>query len=132
MAQHTRQSSVTEIQQANEEIVAVQTAISLLKQTVKKDSSEVRESIADLQQRDRRRQQDRDIADDEFKFEINRKLQLQEARLADIDQAASIQTVKEAVNKLLIWQGEVGVLNDQQQRGQLAVIESIRKVSYFI
>ena len=128
MAQHSRQASLNEIQQSNEEIVALQTAISLLKQTTKKDSTEVRELITDLQQRERRRQQDRDIAEDEFKFEINRRLQVQDSRLSDIDQSASIQATREALNKLLVWQGEIGVLMDQQQRGQIAVIESIRKV----
>ena len=128
MAQHSRQASLNEIQQSNEEIVALQTAISLLKQTTKKDSTEVRELITDLQQRERRRQQDRDIAEDEFKFEVNRRLQVQDSRLSEIDQSASIQATREALNKLLVWQGEIGVLMDQQQRGQIAVIESIRKV----
>jgi vacuolar-type H+-ATPase subunit I/STV1 len=128
MAQQSRQTSISEIQQLNEEIVNLQGALAALKNTEKKDFSELKEFLNEFQQRERKRQQDKDTEDGDYRTEVYRRLQTVDTRLTETDTTSVVSALKDAVSKLILWQSEMTAGVEQQQRSVVIAVESLRKV----
>jgi vacuolar-type H+-ATPase subunit I/STV1 len=128
MAQQSRQTSISEIQQLNEEIFNQQGALAALKNTEKKDFSELKEFLNEFQQRERKRQQDKDTEDGDYRTEVYRRLQTVDTRLTETDTTSVVSALKDAVSKLILWQSEMTAGVEQQQRSVVIAVESLRKV----
>jgi phage shock protein A len=126
MTQQGRQTAITETQQINEEIGNIQSSLTTIKNTLKKDYGEVKELLSEVQQRDRKRIQDKDVDDAEYRSELHRKFQGIDSRISDLDSGPILSALKEAVSKLIVWQSDITCSFEQQQRSAMTMYQSIR------
>jgi hypothetical protein len=85
-------------------------------------------SISEIQQRERKRQQDKDTEDGDYRTEVYRRLQTVDTRLTETDTTSVVSALKDAVSKLILWQSEMTAGVEQQQRSVVIAVESLRKV----